>query len=975
MLRVGISLSFNFLVFPIWLAMTCSGWSSEYYVDAAKGLDNNSGTISAPFQTLKEAAAHLKPGDVCNLRAGIYRESLMPATSGEEGRPITYKAYGQEKAILSALDPVTGWQLERDGVYSAPAPKGARDSLLMVNGKRAVEARWPKAEGSFLVAPRAEVDAVSNSGGLPKGMDTIVDHHLPDNKPADWLAGAKIWYLQWYNGWWAVVGRVKSFDPVKKSITLDKEIMSSEKNPNPHLKFTYVLYGARALLDADNEWVLLLKSKQIYYRAPKGADPSNLQIDICTRSSVVDLSDKRHIVIQNIEGLGGNVILSEKTSECRIQGMKLLYQEGSKLNGKHNEICDSELAFSKSRPILAIGGERNRVVNNYFHDLSEEGCAIAVLLTGKEQLFAYNTMERSGDRMLGISAVHSQIVYNFFRDASYLARDSNCLGAGMSDGEGTEIAYNQCMTDYRRLLYINGIYLDNAASGFIVHHNVVPVIAMNEPKNNVLVYNNTIYRFSDYNPNPDAATDSISAKDQNSMPLGHGGDYAGDQWVNNIFAFNVEPFAGQTYVANLASIKPAEIFNDSSGKPIDKLEEPWNYDFTLKPGSPAIGAGMPLAGITEGEKPDLGAYPIGRPPWHAGCDFKNPPKISYVYPRATFLNMLVNHGFEEKDTIVPWVRTGSKSAQPFRATNECWHNPATDQAFRLRGAAQLGSGANGLEQTVTDLKAGADYQYWAWLRPTTTTQKMQIGVRDAAGKETTAMLANTTGWTRLYLDFKNPPTGTTATVFVKKLSEDNDPAFFDEAFFTRSLKLQPKLEVPSGVLRFPALEDTYVDAAKPEQMFGYSKSMALQEPERDFKTHGRRPFLKFNLASLRGKMIQKATLRFYATVGSTAKLDKINFTVLEVPDENWTARGEKPVTWNTQPERGDVIASSPFPRAGWVEINITDYVKKQLATSGIVGLSISDSQHSGFYVGIASSQMMMNPPIPSDPPCIDVVVK
>ena len=106
---------------------------------------------------------------------------------------------------------------------------------------------------------------------------------------------------------------------------------------------------------------------------------------------------------------------------------------------------------------------------------------------------------------------------------------------------------------------------------------------MNEPKVNVLVYNNTIYRFSDYNSNPDAEFDSVNEKYKRSMPVGHGGDDAGCQWVNNIFGFNVAPFPGQTYVANLSSINPAEVFNDRSGKPIDKLESCGNTTLRSSP--------------------------------------------------------------------------------------------------------------------------------------------------------------------------------------------------------------------------------------------------------------------------------------------------------------------------------------------------------------------------------------------------------
>jgi hypothetical protein len=972
------------LVYPLILSgvLPLSSCCAEYYVDATNGQDDNPGSLTAPFRTIAKASAQLKPGDTCLLRQGTYREVLAPLSSGEIGRPITYKSYPKEKVVLSALDPVTGWQLDRDGVYEAPAPKDTRGGMLMVNGKRAIEARWPKAQGSFLEAPRAEVDEAINLGVVAQGMDTIVDRDLPDRLPANWLEGGRIWYLQWYNGWWATIDRVRAFDPVKKSITLDKMILSSERKPNPHFKFTYVVSGTRALLTDDNEWVHEPKTKKIYYRASGGADPSSLQIEVAcgrstpkgkTSSSIINLEGVSHIIIQDLAVLGSNVFMDDKTSDCRLQGLRLLYQEGSKMAGQRNELRDCELAYSTSRALLTIRGERNRVINNYFHDVSEQGCAIAVQLAGNEQLFAYNTMERSGDRFLGIDATHSQVVHNFFKDASFLARDSNCLGAGMTDGEGTEIAYNQCMTDYRRLLYINGIYLDNAAAGFLVHHNVVPVIAMNEPKVNVLVYNNTIYRFSDYNPNPDADFTSISERDKRSMPVGMGGDYAASQWVNNIFAFHVTPFPGQTYVANLSSINPQEVFNDRSGRPIDRLEEPWNYDFTLKAGSPAIGAGVPLAGITEGDKPDLGAFPYGKPAWKAGCDLQNPRDATFVRPRATYLNMVVNHGFEVEDTLSPWITTGTRSAKPFRTKGACWRNPANDPAFRLKGAAQLDAGSNGLEQVINHLTPQTDYQFWVWVRPTAREQRVQVGVRNQAGVETHTSLANTTGWTRLYLRFHNPAASTSATIFINKVSGDQEPLFVDEVFFSREWVVPPQRESAPGVLSFPAVENTYVDAGSPDRVHGYAKYAPLQESEKDGTKRGRRPFFKFDLSSLTKQPIRKATFSFQATAGSTMQYHKVTFALWNVPDESWTARGDHPITWNTQPKLGDLITQAPFPKAGRIDIDITEHVRQRLLATGIISFALSDAQRSGQYVGIGTSQMMMSPPIPTDPPVIEVV--
>jgi len=52
-----------------------------------------------------------------------------------------------------------------------------------------------------------------------------------------------------------------------------------------------------------------------------------------------------------------------------------------------------------------------------------------------------------------------------------------------------------------------------------------------------------------------------------------------------------------------------------------RLYHPGDFDFQLKPGSPAVDAGMELPTITDGftgKAPDLGAYELGKPVPHYG---------------------------------------------------------------------------------------------------------------------------------------------------------------------------------------------------------------------------------------------------------------------------------------------------------------------------------------------------------------------
>jgi hypothetical protein len=72
----------------------------EYYV-SPNGSDNNSGTLSNPWQTLGHALGKLSPGDVLNLRGGIYYEhEINVDVKGTAAAPITIQSYPGERAVI-----------------------------------------------------------------------------------------------------------------------------------------------------------------------------------------------------------------------------------------------------------------------------------------------------------------------------------------------------------------------------------------------------------------------------------------------------------------------------------------------------------------------------------------------------------------------------------------------------------------------------------------------------------------------------------------------------------------------------------------------------------------------------------------------------------------------------------------------------------------------------------------------------------
>ena len=77
--------------------------AADYYVDAddPTAADTNPGTIAKPFVTVQKAADLVQPGDTVRLKAGVYRQQFVLKTSGTEKAPITFEAApGDEGKVL-----------------------------------------------------------------------------------------------------------------------------------------------------------------------------------------------------------------------------------------------------------------------------------------------------------------------------------------------------------------------------------------------------------------------------------------------------------------------------------------------------------------------------------------------------------------------------------------------------------------------------------------------------------------------------------------------------------------------------------------------------------------------------------------------------------------------------------------------------------------------------------------------------------
>ena len=86
-------------------------YATNYYVSTS-GSDTNTGTLSTPWKTITKAADKLVAGDTVYIRAGTYKEQVVPKNSGNATNGfITYSAYQGETVTVDGANglPDTTW--------------------------------------------------------------------------------------------------------------------------------------------------------------------------------------------------------------------------------------------------------------------------------------------------------------------------------------------------------------------------------------------------------------------------------------------------------------------------------------------------------------------------------------------------------------------------------------------------------------------------------------------------------------------------------------------------------------------------------------------------------------------------------------------------------------------------------------------------------------------------------------------------
>jgi hypothetical protein len=287
------------------------GVAAEFYV-APTGNDANPGTARQPFATVPRARdairalkqqGNLPAGGVkVILRGGQY---YLPQTlefnqrdSGSAAAPITYCAYGQEKAWLSGGKPVPAsrWQPVSDSAVLQRLDPGARGKVLQASlvaagippdvpqlpdafrgftdnhpilaevfcdGQRMQLARWPNAGFAHFG------EIVDPGKGLrdPNGPERLARFKFEDDRLRRWNVAEGVWM----NGYWARAYlcecvRIGKIDQEKQEIEWAHSLGYGLDNYGAK---RFYVFNVLSELDMPGEYFLDRKTSTLYFWPPQ----------------------------------------------------------------------------------------------------------------------------------------------------------------------------------------------------------------------------------------------------------------------------------------------------------------------------------------------------------------------------------------------------------------------------------------------------------------------------------------------------------------------------------------------------------------------------------------------------------------------------------------------------------------------------------------------------------------------------------
>jgi len=659
-------------------AQPAAAVGTVYFVSPS-GNDAAAGGAQAPLRTIQHCADLARPGDTCRMSSGVYRETVTPPGSGTATAPIRFEAAPGAQVTVDGTDPVSGWTLDSGNVYktsvtlagtpNAPYGSSVDPANTDLWANQVFTGATPVPEAAYPAAGAGvwDVGYVSagwsgslTSGGTcatppctTTGTGTLTYSGFPALGD---LTGAT---AQLAGHWLTTTSTVASGNLDGANKTLQLEFPNSDSavmigGPSPKFR----LVGKKSFLRSANQWFYDPSTQQLFMWAADGQAPQ----DITTkkRNYGFDLAGRDSVVIEGINLFGTTIRTDDASSDVTLSRIDARYlsewqttqyrtdlpyagiyagnhraDSGIRLHGNNNKLVDSRIRYSGGAGV-SLKGSGHVVRNNLITDIAYNGSyAAAVTVEDGTQTSSimHNTLRSAGRDMINLNTnafpnpgYDLRIAYNDMSDYAKIGHDLGAVYVCCDTSLRGRIDHN---TIHDPAQVGNGLHFDNGTIDVNVDHNVMWGLGSSSNSGYGVAHGGW---FAGH-PLPylkGTYTNNTIVTPTKSTILNY---YASAAQVANTTARNnildgSKP-ANQTY-EYIAGGTPNESHNLAtkySQNPAVNTPDPGYTsfaanDFTLAAGSPAIGAGTPVPGVTDGHAgsaPDQGAYESGQATWLTGC--------------------------------------------------------------------------------------------------------------------------------------------------------------------------------------------------------------------------------------------------------------------------------------------------------------------------------------------------------------------
>lgn len=446
---------------------------ASYFV-APWGSDANTGTQLAPFKTIQKAANKMVAGDTCYIRAGTYRETVVPANSGSAKAPVTFEAFQGERVIVSGADLISSpWRRYSANVYTAAMPwtLGPDKDMVFVDGIPVMQARHPNNHTSdserkpppiglsplWMTFGNFHVHADSSDISNP----TDLDQHQKD-----YWKGAI--YVGWH-GWGWVLQSAEVESSGRGYISV-KNKTRKWWFPDTVRKFEerfswfhqgYLTHHLNAL-DKQGEWHW--QNNKLYLWPPDSTHPSDHLVEAKKRHLAFDLRNREYIHLRGLRVFASSVTMYNSNhcliDRCRISfvshftgfddardgyiddykaqhsdGPPQRGEVGVYVGGRNNEIRNSVIKYSAGAGLI-LGGYRTTVTNNIIHDCGYGGTYLGCIF------ITYDPSAERENLRGGHTVTHNEL-YHSGRALISVSSDERRKPKKQSVYEAMDIGYNR----------------------------------------------------------------------------------------------------------------------------------------------------------------------------------------------------------------------------------------------------------------------------------------------------------------------------------------------------------------------------------------------------------------------------------------------------------------------------------------------------------------------------------------------------